>query len=78
MSVFSWQAQHSLGRHSNTISSEHMIIHRKGNLIYSTIGAVLGLHLVKISICLLLMRFVQAKAYKVALWGIIGKSPYYL
>ncbi|KAH9214062.1 hypothetical protein DL95DRAFT_246897, partial [Leptodontidium sp. 2 PMI_412] len=72
MAIFSWQSEHSLGRHTNTISPAHMIIHRKGNLIYSTVGAVLGLHLVKISICFLLMRFVNGKAYKITLWSIVG------
>ena len=48
---------------------------RKGNLITATIAAVLGMHLVKISVCFLLMRFVQHKIYKRLLWGIIGKSP---
>lgn len=55
-----------------------MITHRKGNLIYSTVGAVLGLHLVKISICFLLMRFVNGRGYKIALWSIVGKSEIYL
>ncbi|KAG4411161.1 hypothetical protein IFR04_015701 [Cadophora malorum] len=49
-----------------------MITHRKGNLIYSTVGAVLGLHLVKISICFLLMRFVNGRGYKIALWSIVA------
>ncbi|KAL2062161.1 hypothetical protein VTL71DRAFT_6427 [Oculimacula yallundae] len=71
MGMFSWQAEHSLGRHQNTVSAEHMITHRKGNLIYSTIGAVLGLHLVKISICFLLMRFVNGRAYRMVLWSIV-------
>ncbi|KAH7310935.1 hypothetical protein BKA65DRAFT_600993 [Rhexocercosporidium sp. MPI-PUGE-AT-0058] len=72
MAIFGWQAEHSLGRHSNTISPAHMVTHRKGNLIYSTVGAVLGLHLVKISICFLLMRFVKGRTYKIVLWSIVG------
>ncbi|KAK0105162.1 hypothetical protein ONS95_004440 [Cadophora gregata] len=72
MGMFSWQSQHSLGRHTDTVSAAHMIIHRKGNLIYSTVGAVLGLHLVKVSICFLLMRFVSGRGYRIVLWSIVG------
>ncbi|CZS91578.1 uncharacterized protein RCO7_07024 [Rhynchosporium graminicola] len=71
MGIFCWQTPHSLGRHQNTVSVADMITHRKANLIYSTVGAVLGLHLVKISICFLLMRFVNGRVYRIALWSIV-------
>ncbi|KAG4436210.1 hypothetical protein IFR05_008306 [Cadophora sp. M221] len=61
MAIFGWQSKHSLGRHANTISPGHMIIHRKGNLIYSTVV-----------FCFLLMRFVNGRAHKITLWSIVG------
>ncbi|CZT48432.1 uncharacterized protein RSE6_09120 [Rhynchosporium secalis] len=67
MGIFCWQTPHSLGRHQNTVSVADMITHRKANLIYSTVGAVLGLHLVKLVFafcsCVFLVLFT------VACWG---------
>lgn len=73
MGIFSWQSFHGLGHHQDTISTADMIEFRKGNLIYATLGAVLGMTFVKISMCLLLMRFVNSKKYVYFLWGLISK-----
>jgi len=73
MGIFGWQSQHGLGKHSDTVAYDDMSKFRAGNLIYGTLGAVMGMSCVKISMCFLLMRFVNSKKYVAFLWGLISK-----
>jgi hypothetical protein len=66
------EAPLGLGRHQDTISVGNLKEFKHANFYYTIISAILGLNTVKISISLLLLRFVQHRWYKRCLWSVIG------
>lgn len=70
--VFVFQAQHGLGKHQETISSEDMMVFQHAGFWQSIISATWALGFLKISIGFNLLRLSSSKWFKWSLWATIG------
>ncbi len=72
------QAQHGLGHHAETISSEERMKFNQLNGIESMIPLMSGIGFLKIAIALELLKLKSAswRWYTIALWCLIGAWPF--